>query len=166
MSSYICSAKHFNSIEKKIKDLVQDNDFYLPYSLKSIVPKFYNKQKNSLDDIFKEIENIINTLREINVLCVSLQYKHHYIGTLDKEIERELIDVKQKTEIKELSIHGLYNALSCLSYQIELEHLKDIRELSSEEKKAIIFLKEFKISICEHIVANLSKDKTNTWCID
>jgi hypothetical protein len=166
MSSYICSPKHFNSIEEKLKNLVYDSNFYLPYSLKDILPKWYNKKDNSFDVIFVEIKNIINSLRELNVLCVSLQYKNHYVGRLDQEIENELVIVKQKTEIKGLSKHGLYNALSCLNYQIELEHLKDLRNLTLEEENAMKFLKEFKISLAEDIIRELEEDKTNTWSID
>ena len=166
MSSYICSAKHFNSIEKKLEELVYEQDFYIPYSLRNVVPKWYEKRKYSFDVIFEEIKNIINSLRELNVVCVSLQYKHHYIGVLDEEIKNELKEVKRKTSIKNLTKHGLYNALKCLNYQIEIEHLEDIRELTIEEQKAYLFLKEFTYSLCEDIVSNLEEDKTNTWSID
>lgn len=163
MSSFICSAKHFNSIEKKLHELIYDNNFYVPYSLKNIVPKFYDRRQSSVKNVEKELTGIVDTLRELNVLCVSLQYKHHYEGTLDTQIQTELSKVKSKTETKYLTTHGLYNALSCLNYQIEIEHLKKLRELTNGEKNALTFLRELKIALASDIVSKLPDDKSNTW---
>ncbi|GAC1661487.1 MAG: hypothetical protein NVS9B7_29480 [Flavisolibacter sp.] len=110
-----------------------------------------------------ELTNVIETLRELNVLCVTLQYKNHYIGTLDNEMEEQLTIVKDRTEKKTLSLHGLYNALKCVNYQIEIEHLKEIRELSTREENAILFLDIMMRAISEQIVENLPEDKTHVW---
>lgn len=163
MSSFICSAKHFNSIEKKLHELIYDNRFYVPYSLREITPQFYDRRKTSVKSAEKELSAIVDTLRELNVLCVSLQYKHHYEGTLDAQIQTELSEVKSKTETKYLTIHGLYNALSCLNYQIEIGHLKELRELTNGEENALTFLRELKIALASDIVSKLPDDKSNTW---
>jgi len=163
MSSFICSAKHFNSIEKKLHDLIYDNNFYVPYSLKNIVPKFYDRRQSSVKNVEKELTGIVNTLRELNVLCVSLQYKHHYEGVLDTQIQSELNEVKTKTETRHLTNHGLYNAFSCLNYQIEIGHLKELRELTTDEENALTFLREMKIALASDIVSKLPEDKSNTW---
>ena len=166
MSSFICSAKHFNSIENKLHLLAASSSFYVPYSLKEITPKFYDRKKYLIEDIETEISEIIDTLRELNVLCVSLQYKHNFEGTLDNEIKEELTLVKTKTDIKGLTRHGLFNALRCVDYQIESEHLNDLRSLTQNEENALAFVKGLYISIALDLVRELPDDKSNKWSID
>ena len=163
MSSYICDSKHFNSIEKNLIDLIEKDDFYIPYVLKDVLPNWYNKRKSTVEAIIEELKPLINAIRELNVICVSLQYKDHYKGVLDNEITTQLENNTKKTEIKNLTLHGLYNALRCTKYQIELEHLKELRELTDIEEKSMLFLKEIIISIGKDIISKLPDDKTNTW---
>ena len=164
MSSYICDPKHFNSIEKEIKNLSHDINFSIPYSLREICSSWYSKGEKS--KIQLEISNLIDTLRELNVICVCLQYKSHFEGVLDNDIKTQMEIVKSKTSTKHLTLHGLYNALQCLNYQIETEHLKDLFGLNEEQIKAMKFLKEFTICVGAEIISNLPEDRTNSWSIE
>lgn len=167
MSSFICTPKHFNSIEAKFFKMLYRGDFYCPYSLKEICPKWYNKRNWTQEVIEEEIFNHLNTLRELNALCVCLQYRDSAEpGTLDKDIEEQTKITKIKTSIKDLTDLGFYNALRCLFYQIETEHLKELRSLTVEEENAMQFLDIIINVLANYIVGNLPKDKTNTWLID
>lgn len=161
MSSYINSPKHFNSIEHKFHLLANSNEFSFPYSVSSILPNCYNKNETLIETMERELTDVIDTLRELNVLCVTLQYK----DACAVELQAELKFVKTKTKIKDLTLHGLYNALCCLDYQIELSHLEQTRKLTVKEQSAVQFLKEMRISIAIKLVRSLPEDKTNTWSI-
>lgn len=155
MSSFINSAKHFNSVEEAVCNLAYNDQFYLPYSLKTICGKWYDSRKNTIEAIHEEIKAHFDTLRELQALCVTLQYKHHYPpGTLNAQIEVETEETKQKTEIEPLTIHGIFKALGCISYQIETEHLKELRQLTQKEEDALFFLDELQNSIAHYIVGN------------
>lgn len=164
MSSFICSPKHFNSIEKSIIELTQSNSFYFPYAFKDCLPELYSS-KNFLDkDINAKVENLIDRLRELNALCVTLQYKHHYVGTLDAEIQAETVNLlTNKKERQNLPKIGLYKALQCVSYQIELEHLKELRELNEAEKLALLFLKEMINALAHDIINHLPEYENGKW---
>ena len=94
---------------------------------------------------------------------MTLQYKSHYEGELDAQIQSEMYRVKEKTDVANLTLHGLYNALNCIGYQIETEHLEELRSLTTSEKNALTFLQEIKVAIGEQIIRELPEDHTNKW---
>lgn len=161
MSSFICNSKHFNSIENKLSNMFAFDDwFYLPNKLKPIYPELSDRYNTKIKEVVK---NIMDELRELNVVCVTLQYKHHY-----NDVNTEIID--QKTDLfyntsdyKELTPLGLYNALRCLSYQIEIRHLEDLSGLTEKQQNAMYFLEEIIKELAEYICSKLPDDKTNTW---
>jgi len=164
MSSFIPSAKHFNSIERSVIFLTQSSNFYFPYSFKDKFPKIYNKGHYSQDAIDAEVKAIIDTLRELTPLCVTLQYKHHYQGGVDKEIAEQTAILKQENKGGEpLAKIGLFKALQCLSYQIETKHLTDLRSLTNEEENALFFVDELKCVLAVDIVAGLPSYDTEKW---
>jgi hypothetical protein len=168
MSSNIESSKHFNSIESKLIDIfITKTGSKLPsfpYALKKDFPWLYNGS-----DAFnakREILNVIDDLRKINVLAVMLQYKHHYEGKLDEKIKSQTeILFADKTSKKDLSMVGLFKALDCLSYQIEQEHIEELRHLTIDEQKALNFLEVITNTISHNICRNI-EDKTNNWSIE
>jgi hypothetical protein len=170
MSSFICSPKHFNSCEKAaIEFLAPQNDRYSQFLGSDFYNEYPDFNRANLTPIeFKEnISKVFDTLRELQVLCVSLQYKHHYTGKLNEEIqEQKDILMTEKTETVYLNNINLYSALNCLNYQIELEHLTEITPLSQEQKKAYDFLSRL-IDALAHRIVRESKDynKAN-WSID
>ena len=166
MSSFICSAKHFNSIEESLKKYVNSRDFYA-YKLKNLYPVLFRPKEQLYETVEKQITDIVNELRKLNVICVSLQYKHHYDGRLNEEIkEQEEIAFDRSEGYKELSLHGLYNALNCLNYQIELEHLEELTGNKEAENKAYQFLQIMTENLAHYLVRKLPEDNTNRWSID
>jgi hypothetical protein len=139
MSSHICSSKLFNSIEKTAtKELKKKKSFF--YSMRGF---FGNIEPAEME---KSISSLLDEVRKINVLCVMLQYKHHYIGTLDKEIKLSLEEIQDKTSFKIGTVGDIYNAAGEINYQIETQHLTELRELSELETVAMEFLSQLKLA--------------------
>jgi hypothetical protein len=164
MSSFICEPKQFNSIEIAVRNLALGDSFYFPYSFKDRLPELY-KRSTGIDIKADKVRDIIDTLRRINVLCVSLQYAHHYEGVLDKEIEDQTKMIMNRKEFQHLTKVELYKSLSCVNYQIELEHLKELRQLTEDEETAMFFLREFTDCLAHDIVSNLQEYETAKWSI-
>lgn len=157
MSSFICSATHFNSIQAKTIDLFLDQRFNA-YSFNEY--DLYNRPE---DEVRKTLQELFTGLRELNVFAYHFQYRQHYETTLDQEIQAALIEINQKTPIRRLSFQGLYNGLACLNYQIEEDHLIGIREDLFGYKK---FLEILKSNTAEFICSIAEEDKTNVWEIN
>lgn len=163
MSSYICNSKHFNSIERSLIERTYSNQFSFPYSIKDVAPEIYDYKKHLDEAIKGRICSIVDTLREINVLCVSLQYKHHYVGVLDKEIEGQRMILGDRKESAYLNDMHLYKALQSLSYQIELCHLKELRNLTEAEDNAMVFLKQMIIHLAAVLVSKTDEYQKAPW---
>jgi len=145
MSSFICSSITFNSIEKRLLDLQTKSDFY------------------SLNVSQEDISNIFENLKKINVLCVCLQYKHHYDGKLDQEIENQTQIILEDKRFKEISNYQAFSCINCVKYQIEIEHLKELRSLTAQEERSLAFLEEFKKRLAYYLVENSAKYGKTTW---
>lgn len=161
MSSFICSPKHFNSIEKSILELIEHkNDFYFS---SDIVEKYPKLENETSAESKAQIIEIIDELRTLNVLCVVLQYKDHYHG-INEEIQGHTkLLFFERTKYKHLTELGLFNALRCLNYQIEPEHLDDFIGLTEAQQNALYFLDYLTNKIAKRIVRSLPEDHTNTW---
>lgn len=151
MSSYIPSAKHFNSCESATRELLTDSDFRFSYKFRDTFPAIYAKQGAAAN---AEIKNVYDALKRLTVLCVSLQYKHHYVGKLDQEIQEqmELVFIKESPAF--LNKYGLLKALGCIHYQIEVKHLQDLRDLTEDEQDALFFLSELKSDLAYHLATH------------
>lgn len=151
MSSFICSSKHFCSIENALNEILSGSEgYYLER----------NTGLKSKQDISKFVEN----LRWLNVVCVTFQYRSHYEGKMDAQISAELANVATKCKPKYLSLHGLYNALTCVDYQIETEHVKGLFDTQVSETMPL--LKNLIDYLARQIVSKLPDDNTNNWSID
>lgn len=158
MSSFICSPTHFNSIEFYLvqKQLGSDQIYCLRKLAKTI-----NKWATS-----EEITGFMDTLRELSVLCVSLQYKHHYENKLDAEIaEQRNTLFNNKTTKAHLNDISAYKALQCINYQIEIFHLKELRNLTAPEEMAMELLHEITGEIAMKIVRTLPAYEKAGWSI-
>ena len=166
MSSFICSPIHFNSAERKIFNMIRYEDrFTTPYELKEILPKCYEHKHYSDESIEDELKTIFNTLRELQVVCVSLQYKHHY-DNVDNEISQNIKVLKGDTKtVKHLTPHGLYNALRCINYQIETEHIEELRPLTPEENNAMQFLYDMSNALAHFLVMSMETNEADKWAI-
>ena len=106
-------------------------------------------------------------IRKLSVLCYHLQYKEEYKGNLDKEIQEwNFILLNDKLISIELTSIQLYSALNCVTYQIETDHLEELRPLTPNEQNVIVFLELFKADLLEHIVRNTQEYKDSKWTID
>jgi hypothetical protein len=160
MSSYIPSPKHFNSVQKALVDLFTGHDFEGPYALREKLPRLF-----VTGTVEAEVEKVVDDLRKLNVLCVTLQYAHHYEGHVNEEIKEETSHLMDnKNNYKYLSVHGLYNALNCISYQIEVEHLTE--PLTGDEQNAMFFLAKMRESLAYHLVRKMPEDKTCRWEVE
>ena len=158
MSSFICSAEHFNSVEYYLTQKELGNDPI--YCLRKLA-KTANKSATS-----KEITGLVDTLRTLSVLCVSLQYRHHHKNGLDNEIaeQRKTLFNNKKPRIF-LSDVSAYKAFQCISYQLEISHLTYIRPLTPEEELAMEFLHEITCEIAMKIVRRLPEYEKAAWSL-
>lgn len=160
MSSFICNPEHFNSIERALKSLGNDTSFYLTPKFSKLLKSFHPQ------DDYEAITIFMDTLRELSVLCVSLQYKHHYVGFLDKEIEdQKAILFSDKHSSITLDHVGLLKAIQCVGYQIELEHLQELREITEAEQNAIGLIEGYEQTLSMYIINKLPSYEASAWCI-
>jgi len=163
MSSFLLSSKHFNSVQKALVEMIRGNHLHL-YPLKDKFPDIYNKNSKYTIEV---INSVIDTVRELSVTCFHLQYANHYPENLNTEIEihRKYL-LNHKTGFKQLTPLGLYNAVRCISYQIEPEHLEELRPLTGPEADALFFLDEISKALATFIIQNLPEDETCSWSIE
>lgn len=162
MSSFIHTPRHFNSVERAIKFGVVGSNNFWTYGIK----RKFRELDSGCDIAYSKVEELIDELRKLNVLCVSLQYKHHYEGVLDREIEEQTeILMSNKSESEILDKFGLYKALQSINYQIETYHLKDLRELTQGEKDALWLVEELVNDLAHDIVNGLQGYNDAKWSI-
>lgn len=167
MSSILLSPKHFNSVENGIKKLAISKQFEFCYAIRKGYYSKIDRRHYSLETVEKTVSEIMDEIRKLSVLSYHLQYKHDYIGTLDKEIQEwNFILLNDKLISIELTNIQLYSALNCIAYQIEIDHLEELRPLTSNEQNVIAFLELFKTDLLEHIVRNTQEYKDSKWTID
>ena len=160
MSSYICSKKHYASIASNLKTVVKKSQFYFEYDLRKKFPML--EVKASQDKI---IDKFINTIERLNVETFMRQY-YSDSENIENEIKEQLELLKENVKPIFLTELGLYNALKCSNYQIEIEHIKYVRKLTQDEIDAMFFLTEIISNLAKYICNNLPEDPTNTWSID
>lgn len=166
MSSFICSKRHFMSIAESSVRLLREDEFYLSKKLGDIVPELINRNLLKDKHLERGMNTLIATLMELQVLCVSLQYRHHCEGRLDEEIreQREILQEKCYNPLM-LPPVGLYQAIQCALYQIETEHLVELRPLTMDEEKCLHFFEQFAIDIAKYIVRQSPEYRQQQWSI-
>lgn len=112
------------------------------------------------------LSNMFNTLRELQVVCVSLQYRHHYDGRLDREISEQLTAVRTSTKVQHLTPSALRRGLQCILYQIEPEHLTELRPLTPDEQGALDLAREIINTIAGYYADQVSEKAGDRWSID
>jgi hypothetical protein len=162
MSSIILSAKHFNSVEKSLQTLMM-TDFHVPYELKHF-DILYSRRIAGTDAIYDEVTRIMNIIRNLSCECVVMQYKHHY-KVPARQVKLEQADLlKHPDQFVRLNFTALYKAVECVNYQIELKQLK--REVTQEEKDAVLFLRELAIALAKEIVRVTPEYDAAQWWIE
>lgn len=155
MSSFICGSKHFNSVEISLKHWFNGGKgSMLSY-------KFAEKLQYEGETM---VGDYVDTLRRLNVLCVCLQYKHHYEGKLEQEIVANTTDLlTNRGGGSVLSLVKLIKALQCINYQIEPEYLEELRELTAEESMAMQMTEKLINDLCKYIVTSSKEYDEAEW---
>lgn len=167
MSSILLSARHFNSVEYGIKKLAMNQQFEFCYAIRKQYYPLIDRHYVEIETVEKTVSEIMDEIRKLSVLCYHLQYKKDYPGTLDQEIQEwNEILFNDKNNILKLSDIELYAALNSVSYQIEIDHLEELRQLTPKEQNALVFLELFKSDLLEHIVSHTQEYKDAKWCIE
>lgn len=158
MSSFICSAKHFLSVEKSIIRLFETPDYYITPDLYNVYPELQDTYKTH-----SVVMRFMDQLRSISVLCVTYQYAKHF-EDVNKEIAKEMkaLQVRQG-RFELLNPVALSKALDCIDYQIEIDKLEAVRPLTEEEQKAMQFLSILKNRLSKHIIRNLPEYDQADW---
>jgi dipeptidase len=154
MSSFLHSPRHFNSVENAIIELKKKSN-----------SEFFSEFLYKISD--REIKTVMDGIRELSVNSVFIQYKNHY-ENIDNEISNNISDImNNKTQIDNLSPIGLFKAINSILYQIELNTIKQSREVRKAEQDCYNRLIDFKNELSEYIVSNLAEyNEVKTWSID
>jgi dipeptidase len=153
MSSFLHSPRHFNSVENAIIELKKKSN-----------SEFFSDFLYNVSD--REIKTVMDGIRELSVNSVFIQYKNHY-ENIDNEISNNISDImNNKTQMDNLSPIGLFKAINSILYQIELNTIKQTREVRKAEQDCYNRLIDFKNEISEYIVSNLAEyNEVKTWSI-
>lgn len=165
MSSFINSAKHFSTIKLNLYRYIvtHQEKIYLPYEMADRYRKIYDDQgffEVREKAIFEQVDNFI----KLQCLCVNLQYKHHS-KNLDLDIELTTKEALKNVESERVSKTQLTKLIGCALYQVETEHLKELRELTKEEEDALYFFKLMQKELTEDILYNSEEFKNADYCI-
>ena len=149
MSSFLHSPRHFNSVENAIIGLKKKSNSEFLYNISD-----------------REIKTVMDGIRELSVNSVFIQYKNHY-ENIDNEISNNISNImNNKMQIDNLSPIGLFKAINSILYQIELNTIKQTREVRKAEQDCYNRLIDFKNDLSEYIVSNLAEyNEVKTWSI-
>jgi len=166
MSSFIHTDCHFNSVERAIQHmLVGRQASLIAWDLIKQNPKL-NASHNGIDAVWEHVSVLMDEVRKLSALCVSLQYKHHHEGVLDSEIEEQTSYLlSHKSTIVSLSLFELYKAIQSILYQIETEHLKQLRDLTALEKESLDMLNILKVEMPMYLIDQLEEYQNARWSI-
>lgn len=167
-NSLLLSAIHFNSVERGIIKLSYDKDFILPLPLSRVFPKWFYMEESgySKESVENEIKKFFNHVREFSVLCVNLQYADSAKGNLQDKIRSEKTDLLTNSDtFVDLSLIGLLKALESTTYQLEIEHVIQLRQLTPDEQNIMFALLEFAKHLRIMIIRNLQEYKDASWLI-
>ncbi len=164
MSSMLLNPIHFNSAEKKlVRWLNTDENFRIPFELKVDYPELYGLDRYDFEARKMMIANIFKNLKRLSNLCWHLQYKSHYVGTLNEEVQSSQVQFDTVKDAIKINRYGLLKALRCINYQIELSHLIEVRQLDDDERKAMKFLEVMINEIALAIVMESEKYQEAQW---
>lgn len=140
MSSFICSTKHFNTVEKNLIDLCNDRTLY-----------HYPTQINKM----------MQAMRQITVKSYFNQYANHY-PNIEAEIKAANYELGKITKVNKLPLIAIFKALNCINYQIETPN----EEMTPDELKQFLLFEEISAAIAKKIVQNLDAYDMPQWEIN
>lgn len=162
MSSFINTKNHFGSIYKSLLKM-----YNAPDRQKIITSRLEKSLSPFGNDYYERVLNITKTIIELQVTCVTLQYKHQFPGEEDRRIECciKYMTLSIEEKGKSLEYPALIKAIQCMMYQIETEHLKAVRKMTKEEALALKFFRDFEVSLLSYCMDNTKEYGQAEWCI-
>lgn len=152
MSSFVCSNKHFKELRQKTYDLIlADRYILLEFNLD------YHLDK---EEIKHFVNNNIYDLYKLNVASVNLQYREKQVNRVCEDYDNNIggvdsiLDRNFNTMLSKNDLLGLYNAYTCLNYQIELSY---------DKKFVDIIQKHIAKNIIRELTDNDLNDTFNHW---
>ena len=148
--NFIPSSKHFNSVERGIKEGI--------HLLKSHYPDI-----GPLD-----ITKAFVVLRKLAVLSVCLQNRETLkVGELDKIIAYKIGKLESEESSKELSALELFKAIKCILVQLDIEAIDEIiGELGEYDRWAITVLIIYKDQLKDLIIDTIPGYEDIPWEIE
>ncbi len=146
MSVSVCSDRHYNSVELALQSLVLQNSEALPYRFR----KTYRMEH--------QVTALVDTLRDLNLIVYAVRY--HKQGEVYAPTARSWSEGSVK-----LNLPGLFQALDCVLYQLELEHLEGIRELTEAERDAFTWAGHIRTGIAVHLTRTMAEEQKTAWAL-
>lgn len=164
MSSFINNSKHFACTRETINYLYSKREMVFEYDTAQIVPEFTHRKGFARNIVEAKITEIMHTIIDLQVTCVFLQYKHHYVGTLDQDIRNTKVEIKACLNTgKILTKVELFKAIQSMFYQIETEHLTDLRPLFQKEETVLKFFEVLENALAHNIVTHTEEYEKAEW---
>jgi hypothetical protein len=102
------------------------------------------------------VRKLMDNMRKLTVLSVSLQHADELQGILDRTIKEETeYLMMNKLSSEKISAVGFYKAIDCILMQIELDPIADIRDILDEERECLTFLIRFKRVLTDLIIETI-----------
>lgn len=161
MSSFINTKNHYGSIYKSLLKM-----YNAPDRCKIITSRLEKSLSSFGNDYYERVLSITKTIIELQVTCVTLQYKHRYPGEEANKIMYSLNDLSSfEDKGKSLEYPALIKAIQCMMYQIETEHLKAVRKMTKEEALALKFFRDLEVSLLSYCMDNTKEYGQAHWSI-
>lgn len=106
-------------------------------------------------DIEKESKRLIESWMELNLLSYHIKYREN----------RDELQVafKETYTHKEMQEHQLLKYIQCVDYNIEIETIEDLLEISEQQRKDYKLLKQWCNDVMIAIINETPKYKKATW---
>lgn len=156
MSSQTNDSRHFNSVERALQQDATSNRQYCCQPLRNALRE---ARKETDDEKNQFVTEFIDTLRQLQPRFVFAQYD---MGSPESEI---LYLMTNKQDFTPLTNMGLYKALECIDYQMEMEYIGGPDKLSPKEAEALRLLKECINEMAKHICRGLHAYEREEWTI-
>lgn len=141
MSSFVCSATHFNSV----CNYITGNNL--------------NQSSYALRDLNKrDVESWIQDVYDLNCTTVCMQYNENRDTCPETLVKTEVIHLNEK---------DFFNVLCCIRYQIEMHQFEEgIREATTEEVKTFEILEDLLNEIARKLARKWCDDAKHKWSIE
>ena len=165
MSCFICSSNHYGTIAKTLFSFAKNNqlsDYVWPITQAAMPGSTTYHMFDNPQKIRGFLEDLISKMYRLNVETFCLKYGDE----MAQEYEHPAPTMQDGKEFLEPA--ALYKALTCWRYQTiyELEYIKEVRELTSEEAACIELVEETISCIAEKMATQTAAYDRAEWGIN